>query len=124
MVLNQGRNNKIRGASFEREIADLFGGKRAGTKGLPDEEHEDIIIEGFRIQCKRRKRLSLSSEWWDKVSIEAKKYKQVPLLATREDRGKSLVLMRAEHLSSIVDLVKGKLGDGEWTKFLFNLSQE
>lgn len=86
--------SKAKGNAFEREVveaAKLFGleAKRAwGSNGasMGEAEEVDVLIEGIRVQCKRRAALPA--------------YLQIPegcdVVVVRQDRGDCLVLLPLE----------------------------
>lgn len=92
--------SKVKGNVFERELvnqAKEFGleSERAyasNGKALGHSEEVDLVVDGVRVQAKRRK--SLAS------------YLQIPdgadVVAFRQDRGDTLVLMRYEYFLELV----------------------
>lgn len=87
-----GKNSsKIKGSGFEREIVndarDLnLKAERAyasNGKSLGQHEEVDVMIEGYRAQCKRRKQLGDIYKPNENVDIQI----------FREDRGNTFVMM-------------------------------
>lgn len=84
-------SSKIKGSGFEREIVndarDLnLKAERAyasNGKSLGQHEEVDVMIEGYRAQCKRRKQLGELYKPNENVDIQI----------FREDRGNTFVMM-------------------------------
>ena len=87
-----GKSQREKGARFEREVAQVFGTERVGSRGKPDATHSDVEHESLFIQCKRRARLALY-QWWEETVEGAVNAGKVPLLVIRQDRGEALVVM-------------------------------
>ena len=96
--------SKIKGNSFERELVNLAKGwglkaKRAwgsSGKSLGMHEEVDCIIEEYTIQAKRRKKIA-----------SFLKCKNTDLVAFREDRGDTYVLMDIDIFLEILKRLKG-----------------
>ena len=96
--------NKIKGNNFEREIVNTakeagLNAKRAYAsdgRSLGHSETVDLIIENYRIQAKRRKKLA--------------SYLQIPkdcdAVVFRQDRGNTLVLITLEQFIEICQKCK------------------
>lgn len=94
--------SKTKGNSFERELVNKakekgLSAERAyasNGRALGESEEVDCVIEGCRIQAKRRKTLPA--------------YLQIPegcdAVAFRQDRGPTLVLI---HLATLFDKIEG-----------------
>jgi len=92
--------NKIKGSNFEREIVNLAAAKGMTAKrayasngrALGEAEAVDCVIEGYRIQCKRRKKLA--------------SFLQIPegcdVVSFRQDNGESLILMPIDMFLSFI----------------------
>ena len=97
--------SKVKGTNFERELVNEA--KRRGLvaerayasngRALGETEQVDVVVQGMRIQAKRRKSLAA--------------YLQIPpgvdAVVFREDRGDTYVLLRWEDLLD-------KLEAGDW----------
>ena len=100
-----GKLSRRKGFNFERELVNeatkkgLIAERAYGSNGraLGEAEQVDIVVQGMRIQAKRRKSLAA--------------YLKIPAGADavvfREDRGDTFVLMRWEDLLD-------KLSVGDW----------
>ena len=97
--------SKTKGNSFEREVVNAAKNKgleaerayASNGKSLGHAEDVDAVISGFRIQCKRRKKIAkhlLPSETVDAVAF-------------RPDRGETVVLM---NLDTFLELL-AKVGE-------------
>ena len=100
-----GKRSKIKGAVFERELVNeakkrgLIAERAYGSNGhaLGEAEQVDILVQGMRLQAKRRKSLA----------AYLKIPKGVDAVVFREDRGDTYVLLRWEDLLD-------KLTSGDW----------
>ena len=96
--------SKIKGNSFERELVSLakewgLSAKRAwgsSGKSLGMHEEVDCIIEEYTIQAKRRKKIA-----------SFLKCKNTDLVAFREDRGDTYVLMDINVFLTLLKKLKG-----------------
>ena len=98
--------NKVKGNSFERELvndakAHNLDAERAyasNGKSLGESEEVDLLVDVYRIQAKRRKKLPA--------------YLQVPegcdAVAFRQDRGDTLILLTWEEFLHLVQQIKEK----------------
>lgn len=88
--------SRNRGAEYEREVcaqlAKALGCKITRNLGQARDGGDDITIGVFRVECKRRKALSVY-EFVDQV-VAAAKPGEVPLVIARADRRESLVILR------------------------------
>lgn len=94
--------SKQKGNGFEREVVqdaiDLgLSAKRAwGSNGQSLGMHEevDMILEGYKVQCKRRK----------KLSAVVKPNENVDIQLFREDRGTTMAMIPYDMLLSLLTL--------------------
>lgn len=95
-------SSKNKGNGFEREIVndardlDLQAERAYASNGKSLGQHEevDVMIEGFRAQCKRRKALGELYKPNDNVDLQI----------FREDRGDTYVMMRYDLFLSFLVL--------------------
>ena len=81
-----------KGAAYEREIANAIGAKR--NIGQARDGGDDITIEGYRIECKRRATLGPMVGWMEQAQASCKTDTEVPVVICRGDGGESLVILR------------------------------
>lgn len=94
--------SKIKGNGFEREIVndakglDLKAERAYASNGKSLGQHEevDVMIEGYRAQCKRRK--SLGALYKPNANVDIQIF--------REDRGRTYVMMDYELFLSFLVL--------------------
>lgn len=96
-------SQRRKGATFEREIAKVFGTERVGSRGKSDNEHCDVAHPHLFIECKRYQRIAVY-RWWDKCSAGAAKVGKTPMLVIREDRAEPLVVMRLADVVALTDV--------------------
>lgn len=87
-----GRSQRVKGATFERDIAHRVGGKR--NIGQARDGGDDITVAHFRIECKRRKTLGTVQSWLAQATAACTRAGDVPVVVARADHGEPLVLMR------------------------------
>lgn len=87
-----GRSQRVKGATFERDIAHRVGAQR--NIGQARDGGDDITVAHFRIECKRRKRLGTVQAWLAQAQAACARAGDVPVVVAREDHGEALVLMR------------------------------
>jgi hypothetical protein len=87
-----GRSQRVKGATFERDIANALGAKR--NIGQARDGGDDITLGRFRIECKRRKRLGTVQAWLAQAQAACAQAGDVPVVVAREDHGEALVIMR------------------------------
>lgn len=91
---------KIKGNNFEREVVNLakkegISAKRAYAsdgRSLGQTENVDVLIDGFRGQCKRRKKLGKLYKIEDGCDIQIFK----------EDKGDILVMLKYEDFLKLI----------------------
>ena len=86
-----GLKSRRKGASYEREIANAIGAKR--NIGQARDGGDDITLEGFRIECKRRARLGPMVDWMAQANAACRDG-DTPVVVCRGDGGESLVILR------------------------------
>jgi hypothetical protein len=89
-----GRSQRVKGATFERDIAQRLGAKR--NIGQARDGGDDITLGRFRIECKRRKRLGTVQAWLSQAEASCEHADDLPVVIARQDHGEPLVLMRFE----------------------------
>lgn len=89
-----GRAQRVKGATFEREIATALGAKR--NIGQARDGGDDITVGPFRVECKRRASLGTVHKWLAQAIASCERDGDVPVVVGREDGGKPLVIMRFE----------------------------
>lgn len=89
-----GRSQRVKGATFERDIAQRLGAKR--NIGQARDGGDDITVGRFRIECKRRKRLGTVQAWLSQAEASCEHADDLPVVIARQDHGEPLVLMRFE----------------------------
>ena len=87
-----GRSQRVKGATFERDIAQQLGAKR--NIGQARDGGDDITLGRLRIECKRRKRLGTVQAWLAQATAACDRDGDIPVVVAREDHGEALVLMR------------------------------
>lgn len=87
-----GRSQRVKGATFERDIANELGAKR--NIGQARDGGDDITLGRFRIECKRRKRLGTVQAWLAQAQAACAQAGDIPVVVAREDHGEALVIMR------------------------------
>lgn len=101
-----GKQERDKGARFERWVAKNLGTERVGTRGKKDAEHADIIHPRFYIQCKHYRRIAIS-HWFKETEKGAKKFGKTPLLAIKSDYTTPLIVLRFD---DFLKLMGGKDG--------------
>lgn len=103
------RFERIKGASFEREIANFLSerlGRVVKRKlGQARDSGDDIQVGKFRIECKRRAQLALYG--WVDQCMEACGSGDVPIVVARADGHSAVAIMLLEDLAP---LIAGELG--------------
>lgn len=90
-----GKSQRVKGAAYEREIANAIGAKR--NIGQARDGGDDITHEGYRIECKRRARLGPMVEWMAQAKAAVRDpERETPVVVCRGDGGESLVILRFE----------------------------
>ena len=89
-----GRSQRVKGATFERDIAKRLGAKR--NIGQARDGGDDITVGPFRVECKRRASLGTVQKWLAQAVASCDRHGDVPVVIGREDGGEPLVLMRFE----------------------------
>lgn len=87
-----GRSQRVKGATFERDIANALGAKR--NIGQARDGGDDITLGRYRIECKRRKRLGTVQAWLAQAQAACAQAGDIPIVVAREDHGEALVIMR------------------------------
>jgi len=98
--------NKVKGNNFEREIVNLaksigLDAKRAYAsdgRSLGEVKEVDVIIDGVRVQAKRRRQLP------EYLKID----EGVDLVVFREDRGETYALVRWDKILELLNEKKWK----------------
>jgi len=97
-----GRKSKQRGKSFELNVADYLGMKKAHYKAHDLEGHPLITVE-----CKKRERLPASIKGWCAQAAAAVEPKKVPVVVAGELYGltkDALVILRLEDFKFLLRL--------------------
>lgn len=93
-----GRASRIKGHSFEREIAiklrKYYPGARRGLQYRDGAECSDVIGTPWFIECKRHRKVSIQQAAYQ--AEQAKPGSQAFLVVSKDDRGKLLVTMEWE----------------------------
>jgi hypothetical protein len=87
-----GRMQRQKGATFERDIANVLGAKR--NIGQSRDGGDDITHGPFRIECKRRATLGTVEQWLAQAIAACKRPSDVPIVVGRSDGGQPMVVMR------------------------------
>lgn len=87
-----GRMQRVKGATFERDIANALGAKR--NIGQARDGGDDITLGRLRIECKRRKRLGTVQGWLAQAQASCAQAGDIPVVIAREDHGEPLVILR------------------------------
>jgi len=107
-----GKSQRTKGATFEREVAQLFSTALGLTAkrniGQARDGGNDITIGGLVIECKRRKSLKTLTGWLAQAgkaafetSANVDQYaRKVPIVVARQDAGEPIVLL------SLIDFFK------------------
>lgn len=102
LPVSKAQRNK--GAGFEREIAndltESWGKKIQRNIGQARDGGDDITVKPFRIECKRRKGISVY-KWLEQCIDSMLPYHigvtlQVPIVIARADQKEAIVIMRYE----------------------------
>lgn len=92
--------SKVKGSTFERELVAIFSkhgliAERAyasNGRALGCAETVDVLASGCRVQCKRRKKIA---EW---LTVP----KGADVVAVREDRGETWIVLEANAFAALV----------------------
>lgn len=101
-----GRASPAKGSSFEREVAGFFGCIRtplSGAAGGNDLQSDNSCLEGWGVECKRRKELPKSITKGLAQAEAAMKPGERPLLVMREDRGRMVVVLYGEDFRYLLE---------------------
>jgi hypothetical protein len=98
--LSKSQRNK--GASFEREVANLLGVRRH-LRCDWSESAPDIITERFLVECKRYARIA-AVRWLEQARGYAERDPEgrIPVVFMREDRGELVVMLGAEDFLALM----------------------
>lgn len=98
-------SQRRKGAGYEREIVQIVR-QMTDSKNISRNLSQsrdgggDILLRDYVIECKRRKRLSLSQ--WMRQASAACVGVQKPLVVTREDDGENYAIIRLVDLLSLL----------------------
>ena len=91
-----GRNARLRGASYEREVAaelsDWLGVDCKRKLGAARDGGDDIQVGQFRIECKRHETTKVW-EWYAQAKANAAAGEEIPVVVFRRSRSESMALM-------------------------------
>ena len=73
-----------------------------------DEEHDDIEIGKFCIECKRRATIAVYA-WLEQCEAATNGEREIPVVVARADGKEAIAILR---LADLVPLIAGELGDG------------
>ncbi len=98
------KSQRTKGATYEREVcallSDILGREVKRNIGQSRDGGDDITIGHFRIECKRRARISVY-EWLEQAEAAAK-LGETPVVICRGDGKKSLAILDAVHLAKLM----------------------
>jgi hypothetical protein len=99
-----GKYQRTRGATYEREVAndlkDTFGIDAKRNLTQTRDSGGDILIDGFLIECKRRKAIAVY-EWMEQADKSCKGSEK-PIVVCRADGEKSLAIMKWEDFKTLL----------------------
>lgn len=98
------KSQREKGAAFEREVCkalrDELGLVINRNLAQTRDGGYDIKIGQFRLECKRRQKISLY-QWWHQIESCCQP-DEIPVLAIREDAGKRLYVIDEATFASFV----------------------
>jgi len=101
------KRSRVKGATFEREIAHQlsqhYGLKITRRLGQARDSGEDIIVGRLTIECKRRKSLKGLYAWMRQAIAATVETPRTPIVVLRDDGNAPLVLLRLEDFLLLTD---------------------
>lgn len=90
--------SRRKGAAFENEVcialSEILGEKVTRRLGQPRDGGEDIRVNGYVIECKRRASLTTLESWYSQVkSATNPSGAEIPIVVMRADNGQAMVLL-------------------------------
>ena len=101
-----GKSQRVKGATFEREIATALGAKR--NIGQARDGGDDITHGPFRIECKRRQSVGPMAKWMAQCVAACDRAGDIPVVVARGDGGESYAIVR---FSDFLPLMQARVGD-------------
>ena len=102
-----GKSQRNKGASYEREVCDVF----TGITGRKIQRHigqardggNDITVGQLIVECKRRKTLGTIEGWLRQATAAKVSTEQAAVVVARSDGGESLAIMSLADFLRLID---------------------
>lgn len=108
------KSQRTKGASYEREVcsvlSDATGRKVQRNIGQSRDGGNDISLDDFIFECKRRKTLGTIESWLKQAEDARKTKDQIAAVIARSDGGKSLVIISLADFLSVSGLEHRAIG--------------
>lgn len=101
-----GKSQRVKGATFEREIANALGAKR--NIGQARDGGDDITHGPFRIECKRRQSVGPMAKWMAQCVAACDRDGDIPVVIARGDGGEAYAILR---FTDFQPLMEARVGD-------------
>jgi Holliday junction resolvase len=99
-----GKAQRNKGHGYEREIVndlkDTFGIDARRNLTQTRDSGGDILLEGYLIECKRRKRIAIYE--WMEQAVNSCNADQKPIVVCRADGEKSLAIMNWDDFKTLL----------------------
>ena len=102
------KSQRTKGATYEREVCSVLteatGKKVQRNIGQVRDGGNDISLEDFLFECKRRKSLGTVESWLKQAEAARTTKDQIPAVIARSDGGKSLVIISLDDFIEVAGL--------------------